>query len=160
MNTEQASAQALNIPYMENLCVAIVQARWNSHITDALTAGAVEYLKSQGYADENIEVHKVTGTIELTFAAARLMETGDYDAIIEIGCVIKGDTPHFDFVCQSVTDGCTQLNAKAQIPVLFGVITTLNEQQALDRAGGSAGNKGAEAAAAALEMIDFARKIK
>ena len=160
MNTLQATAQAINIPHMNDLRVAIVQARWNSHITGALTAGAVDYIKSQGYDDENVDVFLVTGTIELTFAAAKLIESGDYDAIIEIGCVIKGDTPHFDYVCQSVTDGCTRLNAMAEIPVLFGVITTLNEQQALDRAGGIAGNKGAEAAAAALEMIHFARKIK
>lgn len=159
MNTEQATAQAINIPHIEGLRIAIVQARWNSHITSALTAGAVDYLNKQGYGDENIDVFLVTGTIELTFAAAKLIETYDYDAIIEIGCVIKGDTPHFDYVCQSVTDGCTRLNARAEIPVLFGVITTLNEQQALDRAGGVAGNKGAEAAAAALEMINFAREF-
>ena len=159
MNTQQATAQAIEIPFMEGLRVAIVQARWNSHITGALVDGAVGYLKSQGYTDENIDVHQVTGTIELTYAAARLMNLNRYDAIIEIGCVIKGDTPHFDYVCQSVTDGCTRLNALGRIPVLFGVITTLNEQQALDRCGGPAGNKGAEAAAAALEMIHFSRQF-
>ena len=160
MNTQQATAQAINIPHLNDLRVAIVQARWNSHITGALTDGAIEYLKGEGYSDENVDVFLVTGTIELTYAAAKLMKLGRYDAIIEIGCVIKGDTPHFDYVCQSVTDGCTRLNAMAHTPVLFGVITTLNEQQALDRCGGIAGNKGAEAAAAALEMIHFSRETQ
>ena len=86
-------------------------------------------------------------------------ENGDYDAIIVIGCVIKGDTPHFDYVCSSVTQGVTHLNAECDIPVIFGVLTVLEEQQALDRAGGRLGNKGSEAAETAIKMIDFNRKV-
>ncbi|MDE6378462.1 MAG: 6,7-dimethyl-8-ribityllumazine synthase, partial [Duncaniella sp.] len=97
--------------------------------------------------------------VELTFAASKLIENGDYDAIIVLGCVIKGDTPHFDYVCSSVTQGVTHLNAECDIPVIFGVITALDEQQALDRAGGCLGNKGSEAAETALHMVAFNRSV-
>ncbi len=134
-----------------NAKVAIVAARWNSHITGALARGAAELLDRQGVAHEQFEV---PGTVELTYAAARLQPL--FDAVIIIGCVIRGDTPHFDYVCQSVTEGMTQLNLNAECPVIFGVLTVNDEQQALDRAGGSLGNKGTEAAEAAINMIAFA----
>ncbi|MBD5333536.1 MAG: 6,7-dimethyl-8-ribityllumazine synthase [Bacteroides sp.] len=148
------------LPELENVRIAVVAARWNSHITDPLTAGAVETLTAAGLdSEEDIDVYRVPGAVELTFAASKLIENGDYDAVIVLGCVIKGDTPHFDYVCSSVTQGVTHLNAECDIPVIFGVITALDEQQALDRAGGRLGNKGAEAAETALQMVAFNRSV-
>ena len=124
--------------------IAVVAAEWNSHITGALSDGAVATLKERGLKDDQIEVFSVPGTVELTYAASQLIEASRFDAVIIIGCVIKGDTPHFDYVCQSVTQGMTALNADCDTPVIFGVLTVLDEQQALDRAGGRLGNKGSE----------------
>lgn len=143
------------LPKIRDLKVAIVAAEWNSKITDALLQGAIERLHDEGYPDSCADVFRVPGTVELTFAASRLIDTDMYDAIIVLGCVIRGDTSHFDYVCQSVTQGITQLNADGDIPVIFGVLTTDNEQQALDRAGGRLGNKGAEAAECAIKMTYF-----
>ncbi len=139
--------------------IAVVAAEWNSHITGALSDGAVATLKERGLKDDQIEVFSVPGTVELTYAASQLIEASRFDAVIIIGCVIKGDTPHFDYVCQSVTQGMTALNADCDTPVIFGVLTVLDEQQALDRAGGRLGNKGSEAADTALKMVEFRRKV-
>lgn len=151
------------LPALEDANVAIVQARWNSHITDALAAGAIEvvdyYRKAVPSCKLEADVFYVPGTVELTFAASKLIETGSYDAVVILGCVIRGDTPHFDYVCQSVTQGMTHLNSECDIPVVFGVITVNDEQQALDRAGGKVGNKGAEAMETALHMIAFNRML-
>lgn len=143
----------------ENVRIAIVTAEWNSHITSKLRDGAVNTLKERGLREERIGIYEVPGTIELTFAASQLIESELYDAIIIIGVVIKGDTPHFDYVCQSVTQGMTALNADCDTPVIFGVLTVLDEQQALDRAGGRVGNKGSEAADTALKMVEFKRSL-
>lgn len=143
------------LPKIRDLKVAIVAAEWNRKITDALLQGAIERLHDEGYPDSCADVFRVPGTVELTFAASRLIDTDMYDAIIVLGCVIRGDTSHFDYVCQSVTQGITQLNTDGDIPVIFGVLTTDNEQQALDRAGGRLGNKGAEAAECAIKMTYF-----
>ena len=148
------------LPSTENMRFAIVAAEWNAHITDALTDGALTLLKNNGVADEDIDVYRVPGTVELTFAASQLIEASQYDAIIVFGCVIRGGTPHFDYVCQSVTQGITALNADCDTPVIFGVLTVDNEQDALDRAGGVLGNKGTEAAEAAIKMADFTRRVK
>ena len=139
--------------------VAIIAAEWNGHITGPLAAGAVNTLREYGLSDDEIGVFTVPGAVELTFAASKLIESSEYDAIIVIGCVIKGDTPHFDYVCSSVTQGITHLNAECDIPVIFGVLTVLDEQQALDRIGGTGGHKGIEAAQTALLMHDFAEKV-
>lgn len=147
------------LPKLENVRIAIAVAEWNGHITSALCNGAVTLLKENGLADEDIAVVSVPGAVELTFAASKLIETGNFDAIIIIGCVIKGDTPHFDYVCQSVTQGMTSLNADCDIPVIFGVLTVNEEQQALDRAGGALGNKGTEAAETALKMVALNRAV-
>jgi len=147
------------LPSIEDARVAIVAAEWNSHITGPLAEGAVETLKKNGFKRDEVDVFTVPGAVELTFAASKLIENGDYDAIIVIGCVIKGDTPHFDYVCSSVTQGITHLNAECDIPVIFGVLTVLDEQQALDRAGGCLGNKGSEAAETAIKMINFNRTV-
>ena len=149
------------LPHIDGLKIGIVAATWNSHITDALLNGAVDRLAQAGYdTSETVQVVRVPGTIELTFAAAKLAHTGKVDAIIVIGCVIRGDTPHFDYVCQSVTQGTTTLNATQEVPVIFGVLTVENEQQALDRAGGALGNKGTEAAEAAVIMANLAHSLK
>lgn len=147
------------LPKLEDVRIAIAVAEWNGHITSALRDGAVSLLKSNGLKDEDIAVVSVPGAVELTFAASKLIETGNFDAVIIIGCVIKGDTPHFDYVCQSVTQGMTSLNADCDIPVIFGVLTVNEEQQALDRAGGALGNKGTEAAETALNMVALNRAV-
>ena len=141
------------IPFRErNMRVAVVRTLWNSHITGPLKDGALDVLKAYGISADTFEV---PGAIELTFAASRLIETGSYDTIVVLGCVIRGGTPHFDYVCKSVTQGITSLNAECDIPVIFGILTVDNEQQALDRIGGPAGHKGREAAEAAILMYDF-----
>ncbi len=132
---------------------AIIVADWNSDITFALLDGAVETFVKAGVREEHIEVVHVPGTVELTYAAAKAMN--GVDGVIVIGCVIQGDTPHFDYVCQSVTQGVTILNAKAEVPVIFSVLTTLNKQQALDRCGGCMGNKGVEGAFTAMKMANL-----
>lgn len=149
------------LPKVENMRVAIVAAEWNGHITDALTQGALDVFKAQGFdLDDDVEVFHVPGAVELTFAASQLIETSNFDAIIVFGCVIRGGTPHFDYVCQSVTQGITMLNADCDTPVIFGVLTVDTEQDALDRAGGKLGNKGAEAAETAIKMFDFICKVR
>lgn len=140
----------------EDMSVAVVRTQWNESITSKLAQGALQTLADAGAdADEFV----VPGAIELTYAAQRLIDSERYDAVIVIGCVIKGDTPHFDYVCQSVTQGITSLNSDGPVPVIFGVLTVLNEQQALDRCGGPAGHKGVEAAQTAMQMVSFARQF-
>lgn len=150
-------APTSSLPKVKDARIAIAVAEWNSHITFALADGAMKCLKENGFADNDIAVVKVPGAVELTFAASKLIETGNFDAVIIIGCVIKGDTPHFDYVCQSVTQGMTALNADCDIPVIFGVLTVNDEQQALDRTGGKVGHKGVEAAETAIKMIAMNR---
>jgi len=135
---------------------AIAVADWNPQITHTMLQGAIETLILIGVKPENLNVIHVPGTIELTFAANYLMTQSKYNAIIVIGCVIQGDTKHFDYVCQSVTSGITELNLRqVGCPVIFGVLTTNTLQQALDRAGGIHGNKGIEAATTALKMANI-----
>jgi 6,7-dimethyl-8-ribityllumazine synthase len=135
----------------------IVVAQWNSHITGPLLQGALGTLKAAGVSPQQIKVMEVPGTVELTYGANFAIQNDCPDAVIVLGCVIRGDTPHFDYVCQSVTQGVTILNTLDKAPVIFGVLTVNNEQQALDRAGGSLGNKGAEAAATAIAMANLRR---
>lgn len=148
------------LPSAPDIKVAIVKALWNGHITGALTQSALNTFKAQGVAEENVDVFEVPGAVELTFAASQLIETSMYDAVIVFGCVVRGGTPHFDYVCQSVTQGITALNADCDIPVIFGVLTVDTEQDALDRCGGPAGDKGAEAAEAAIRMYDFVQRVR
>ena len=155
-NTE-GSNTLRSLPHVDGLTVGIVCAEWNEKITGALLQGALDLFKQEGY--EDITVTHVPGTVELTFGAAQMARTGRYDAIIMIGCVIRGGTPHFDYVCDNATQGCAYLNATQNIPIIFCVLTTDDEQQALDRAGGALCNKGTEAAEAAIKMAHFARTI-
>ena len=134
----------------------IVVADWNPQITHAMLRGAVKTLEQVGVKSENIQVIHVPGTFELTYAAKQLINLEKFNAIITIGCVIQGDTPHFDYVCQSVTSGITELNLRDNCcPVVFGVLTTNTLQQALDRADGIHGNKGVEAATTAVKMANI-----
>ena len=158
LNTATPSAPIPKAP--EGTRIGIVTAKWNSDITAALRDGAIATLRQAGLnPDTDIDCFDVPGTIELTFAASQLIEASAYNAIIVFGCVIRGDTPHFDYVCQSVTQGITALNADCDTPVIFGVLTVNDLRQALDRAGGRLGNKGSEAAIAAIEMVRFTQKI-
>ena len=134
---------------------AIIVADWNKEITYALAEGAIDILLKHGVKNNHISITHVPGTIELTFAAQWVISVKQPDAVIVIGCVIQGETPHFDYVCQSVTQGVSLLNAKGQVPVVFSVLTTLNKQQALDRAGGKLGNKGIEGAITAIQMANI-----
>ncbi len=147
------------LPNAETMSVGIVVAEWNKHITGALADGAIKTLREAGCKEENISVRYVPGTFELPLAAQFFAEYTEVDAIIVLGCVIQGDTPHFDYVCSGVTQGVTQLQITWNIPIAFGVLTVLNEQQALDRCGGSLGNKGDEAAATALKMVELQRTL-
>ena len=134
---------------------AIVVADWNSEITYAMAQGAVDTFIKHGVQEDNIDVIHVPGTVELTYGAARIMREERIDAVVVIGCVIQGDTPHFDYVCQSVTQGVATLNAQGKVPVIFSVLTVLNQQQALDRCGGRLGNKGIEGAYTAIRMANL-----
>lgn len=133
----------------------VVTADWNSDITYALRDGALEVLKKAGVEDKKIRSIAVPGTVELINAAALAVHAGDAAAVIIIGCVIRGDTPHFDYVCSIAAQGAANLNSAGKAPVIFGVLTVDNLVQAQERAGGILGNKGAEAAAAALTMANL-----
>ncbi|WP_297273941.1 6,7-dimethyl-8-ribityllumazine synthase [uncultured Bacteroides sp.] len=145
-----------SVPDASNMKFGIVVSEWNHNITGALLKGAVETLKKHGAKDENILVKTVPGSFELTFGANQLLEYTEVDAVIVLGCVVRGDTPHFDYVCMGVTQGVTELNANSDKPVIFGLITTNTMEQAEERAGGRLGNKGDECAITAIKMIDFA----
>lgn len=159
MTTDLSKYDATTLPgadVLKHQRYAIIVADWNAEITYALAQGALDTLEKHGVDEDNIVVLHVPGTVELTYAAARVIgEYADMDAVIVIGCVIQGDTPHFDYVCQSVTQGVTILNAQGNVPVVFSVLTTLNKQQALDRAGGRLGNKGVEGAVTAIHMANL-----
>ena len=152
-------APDLSVKAPDDCRIAIAVAQWNGHITSRLLQGAIDNLHKAGLSDADIDVFHVPGAVELTFAASQLIESSRYDAVIVFGCVIRGDTPHFDYVCQSVTQGVTALNADCDTPVIFGLLTVENEQQALDRAGGPAGHKGREAADTAIAMVQFSRSV-
>lgn len=152
-NLKNLSVFESKTPVATNMKFGIVVAEWNVAITGELLKGAISTLKAAGCAEKNILVRHVPGTFELSLGAQFFAEYTDVDAIIVLGCVIQGDTRHFDFVCQGVTQGVTQLMLSWNIPIAFGVLTTDNQQQALDRAGGALGNKGDEAAYTAIKMV-------
>ena len=141
------------VPSGEGRRIAVVYAEWNPEITHALRNGAVNTLVANGVKEEDIEIFSVPGSYELIYGASRLVKSEKYDAIIAIGCVIRGDTPHFDYICEGVTAGLTQLDVTGDTPVIFGLITTNNLLQAQERSGGRLGNKGDECAVTALQMV-------
>ncbi len=147
------------LPDAKDFKIGIVVSEWNDVITNGLYRGAETALLDCGMQSENIVRWNVPGSFELIFGAKKMMDTfEDMDAVIVMGCVIKGETMHFDFVCEGVTQGVKDLNLMYEIPVIFCVLTDNNEQQSLDRSGGKHGNKGTEAAVAALKMIELNRK--
>ena len=154
-NKNLSSFSNKNIKDITNRKFGIVVSEWNSEITEALYSGAVETLVQNGAKKENIIRKSVPGSYELTLGAQWLAQENDIDAVICLGCVIQGETPHFDYICQAVANGITNVGLKYNKPVTFGLLTTLNLQQALDRAGGKHGNKGDEAAATAVKMLGF-----
>lgn len=138
---------------------AIVVAQWNAEITGALLNGAISGLEKHGAKESNIEVIEVPGSFELTSGADLALRNQSFDAVICLGCVIQGETRHFDFICHAVANGVSNVGLKYNKPVIFGVLTTDNLQQALDRAGGKHGNKGEEAAITAIQMAAIAKKF-
>ncbi|MBQ3716798.1 MAG: 6,7-dimethyl-8-ribityllumazine synthase [Paludibacteraceae bacterium] len=158
MTTDLSKYDATQLPSADVLArqrYAIIVADWNSEITFPMAQGAIDTLVKHGVAADNIDVLHVPGTVELTYGAARIMKEERVNAVIVIGCVIQGETPHFDYVCQSVTQGVAALNAQGKVPVIFSVLTVLNQQQALDRCGGKLGNKGVEGAVTAIRMANW-----
>lgn len=139
--------------------IGVVAAEWNPEVTDALLKGAVDTLKEHGVKEENLTVRRVPGTFELTTAAEIMLKYGNLDAVICIGCVIQGETRHFEFICQAVSQGLSNVGIKHGRPVIFSVLTTDTMQQALDRAGGKHGNKGIEGAVTALKMLAFKKSL-
>ncbi len=161
MATKNLSAYDLDtVPDGREMKFGIVVSEWNYEITGALARGSVETLKKHGVRDENIHINHVPGSFELTLGGQLFAEYTDVDAVILLGCVIQGETRHFDFICQGVTKGATDLNIKYNLPVIFGVLTTENQQQALDRAGGKLGNKGDEAAVTAIKMVSLQKQFE
>lgn len=146
---------SINIKGISTKKFAIVVSEWNSEITEALYAGAVEILLKHGAKRTNIIRKNVPGSFELSLGAQLAAQKKEIHAVICLGCVIQGETRHFDFICQAVAQGITTVSLKYNKPVIFGVLTTDNQQQALDRAGGKHGNKGDEAAATAIKMLSF-----
>ncbi len=147
------------IPIIKDAFVVIVKTEWNAPIVDKLEAGCKKIFKAQG---TKVKVLVVPGAVEIPFAIKQHYTYSDVvpDAYITLGAVIRGDTPHFDYVCKIVTEGVLQLNLSLDVPVILGVLTVDNEQQALERVGGKHGHKGEEAAVTALKMIELNRKLK
>jgi 6,7-dimethyl-8-ribityllumazine synthase len=144
-----------SIPDASNMCFGIVVAEWNHDITGAMLNGAVNTLGIHGCLPENIHIKTVPGSFELIYGAHQMVLNGGYDAVIILGSVIRGDTPHFDYICQGVTYGIARLNATQEIPIIYGLLTTNDHQQAVDRSGGKLGNKGDECAIDAIKMAKF-----
>ncbi|AUS08601.1 6,7-dimethyl-8-ribityllumazine synthase [Laceyella sacchari] len=143
----------------QGLRFGIVVSRFNDFITAKLLEGAIDTLKRHGAEDEQISVAWVPGAFEIPLIADQMAATHRYDAIITLGCVIRGATSHYDYVCNEVSKGVAQVSQRHQLPVVFGVVTTETIEQAIERAGTKAGNKGAEAAVSAIEMANLMRQI-
>ncbi len=138
---------------------AIVVTRFNDFVTSRLLSGAIDALTRHGVSEDNITQVRVPGSFEIPVAALKLAQSGKYDAIICLGCVIRGETPHFDYICGEVTKGVAQVGLETGVPASFGVITADTLEQAIQRAGSKAGNKGAEAAMVAIEMSNVIASI-
>lgn len=148
-----------SVPSAEAMRFGIVVSEWNSKVTGALMQGAVDTIKANGGKDENINVLTVPGSFELVFGASQMVKSGKYDAVIAIGCVVRGDTPHFDYICQGTTEGLALLNKDYDVPVIYGLLTCNNMEQAEMRAGGALGNKGDECAVTAIKMVDYKARL-
>jgi len=148
-----------SIPDVSGMTFGIVVSEWNEEVTAALLDGALDTFVKNGVKRRDINVMTVPGSFELTYGCQQMVKTG-VDAVIAIGCVIRGDTPHFDYICEGTTNGIAMLNATQDVPVIYGLLTTNDMSQALDRCGGKLGNKGDEAAVTAMKMADYRRRIK
>tara|TARA_Y100001972_G_scaffold124489_1_gene173718 strand:+ start:1913 stop:2389 length:477 start_codon:yes stop_codon:yes gene_type:complete len=154
-NKNLSSGRPTNLKNPEAFRIGIVVSEWNEEVTEALYSGAVSTLLQAGVSKEKIERKDVPGSFELPLGAQWLATREDIDAVICIGCIIQGETKHFDFICAACADGITNVGLKYNKPVAFGVLTTDNMKQAMDRAGGKFGNKGDEAASTVLKMLNF-----
>ena len=139
--------------------IGIVVSEWNDFVTYNLRDGALDTLKMEGVKEENIQIFKVPGAFELNYASMQLCKERKFDAVIAIGCVIRGETPHFDYVCSAVAQGIKDCNILTDVPTIFCVLTDDTKEQSIARSGGNLGNKGIEAAVTALQMIDFKRNL-
>ncbi len=158
VNKNLSEAEGSKIPNGADYTVSIVVSEWNTKITNALRDGAIKTLLENGVEERNIVISYVPGSFELTLGGQLACEKLNTDAVICLGCVIQGETRHFDFICNAVANGITNVSLKYNKPVIFGVLTPDNMQQAEDRAGGKHGNKGVEAAITALKMLVLKRK--
>ena len=144
----------------QNIRIGIVAARFNEFITSKLLSGAIDTLQRHDVKSEDIDVAWVPGAFEISLIASKMAKTGKYDAIICLGAVIRGNTSHYVYVCSEVSKGIAQVSLNSSIPVMFGVLTTENIEQAIERAGTKAGNKGSECAEGAIEMVNLIRAIE
>lgn len=144
----------------KDLKVAIVVSRFNDFVTGRLLEGAKDTLIRHDVNEDNIDVAFVPGAFEIPLVAKKLASSGNYDAVITLGCVIRGATSHYDYVCNEVAKGVSKVNDQTNVPVIFGILTTESIEQAVERAGTKAGNKGAEAAVSAIEMANLLKSIK
>ena len=144
----------------ENVRIGIVVARFNEFITSKLLGGAIDTLKRHNVPEDSIDVAWVPGSFEIPLIAQKMAKSRKYDAVICLGAIIRGSTTHYDLVCNEAAKGVAQVSLNSDIPVMFGIITTENLEQAVDRAGAKAGNKGSECAEGAIEMINLIRKIE
>ncbi len=159
VNKNLSSVEGSKIPDAKPFKFGIVYSEWNYEITNALKEGAVKTLLENGAQADNITIKEVPGSFELTLGAQYMAEFTNVDAVICLGCVIQGETRHFDFICDAVAKGITDLNIKYNKPFIFGVLTPDNQQQAADRAGGKHGNKGDEAAVTAIKMLGLRKSF-
>lgn len=158
-NTNLSEYDISTIPNGADFRIGIVVSEWNSSITFNLLKGAEETLLKHGVKKENISIHLTPGSFELPLGAQFLLENGNIDGVVALGSVIQGETKHFDFVCNGVAQGIKDVSLKYNKPVIFGVLTDNNMQQAEDRSGGKHGNKGIECAVACLKMIKFQKTL-
>ncbi len=158
-NSEERIRELRDTAIAVDLKVAIVVSQFNSSITEQLLQGALDVLRRIGITEETIRVIRVPGSFEIPLAAQRLAQRGKFDAIVCLGCVIRGETPHFDYICQQVSRGIGEVGLKSDLPVTFGVITADTLEQAVNRSGPKDGNKGAEAALSAVEMASLMKRL-
>jgi 6,7-dimethyl-8-ribityllumazine synthase len=154
-NKNLSEFQTNELPEIQHKKFAILVSEWNEKVTNALYLGTYETLLKHGAQEKNIITQKVPGSFELTLGAQKMAQKPEVDAVICLGCVIQGETKHFDFICHAVAQGITDVSIKFNKPVIFGVLTPNTQEQAMDRAGGKHGNKGDEAAITAIKMLAF-----
>lgn len=158
-NTDLSAYDKTTVPNAKNFRFGIVVSEWNSNITEGMFQGAIDALKDCGALEKNILRWDVPGSFELIYACKEIIKSHNLNAIIAIGSVIQGETKHFDYVCEAVAQGIKDINIQSEVPVIFCVLTDNNMQQAIDRSGGAHGNKGTEAAIAAIKMAQLKNSL-